>query len=165
MTSFRVRPKFKHICDCPPKLLVDRINKNLDDNHDIIEGKVFLTHGLFRIQPSHQHFWSPQLNVSFEEWEGKTIVRGMYGPHPTVWAVFLFFYALLVLAFFWISLIGLVKMTLKQESQILWALPFIGGGFVSVWLIAQFGQKVGVEQTFQIHHFFEEVIGEPIHIS
>ncbi|MBK9510810.1 MAG: hypothetical protein IPO04_15805 [Cytophagaceae bacterium] len=165
MTSFRVRPKFRITCDCPPKLLVDRINNNLEGNQDIIEGKVFVTHGLFRIVPGHQHFWSPQLSVSFEESEGKTIVRGMYGPHPTVWAVFLFGYAILGLALFWTLLVGLVKMSLHQESQILWATPFILGGFVTIWFIAQFGQKVGVEQTFQIHHFFEDVIGQSIHIG
>jgi hypothetical protein len=165
MTSFRVRPKFRHICNCPPKVLIDKINKHFETPNDYVEGKVFLTHGLFRIQPEHQHFWSPQLNISFEEDNGKTIIRGMYGPHPTVWAVFLFVYALLALAFFWVSLIGLVKLTLKQESHILWALPFVIGGFVTVWFLAQFGQKVGVEQTFQIHHFVEESTGETIHIS
>ncbi|MBK6975870.1 MAG: hypothetical protein IPH28_01125 [Cytophagaceae bacterium] len=89
----------------------------------------------------------------------------MYGPHPTVWAVFLFGYAILGLALFWTLLVGLVKMSLHQESQILWATPFILGGFVTIWFIAQFGQKVGVEQTFQIHHFFEDVIGQSIHIG
>lgn len=165
MTSFRVRPKFKIDCNCTPKVLSDKINTNLEGKQDIIEGKVFHTHGLFRIVPEHQHFWSPQLSVSFEEVENKTVVRGMYGPHPTVWAVFLFAYAILGLALFWTLLVGLVKMSLHQESNILWISPFILGGFVTIWFIAQFGQKVGVEQTFQIHHFFEDVIGQSIHIG
>lgn len=165
MTSFRVRPKFRKECISKPKELVDRINKRLESQHDQIDGKVFLTHGLFRILPEHQHFWSPQLNVSFEETEDGTTLRGMYGPHPTVWAVFLFGYAILGLASFFIAIVGLVKYSLHIESSILWFLPFLLGGLVVLYFVAQAGQKMGVEQTFQLHHFFEEAIGEPVHIS
>jgi hypothetical protein len=44
-------------------------------------------------------------------------------------------------------------------------LPFLLGGLVILYFIAQTGQKMGVEQTFQLHHFFEESIGETVHIS
>ena len=165
MTSFRVRPKFRHECTCKPKEIVDRINANLETKHDLIEGKVFLTHGLFRIMPEHQHFWSPQLSVSFEETDTGTLIRGMYGPHPTVWAVFLFGYALLGIAAFFLTIIGLVKVSLHIETHLLWALPFVLGGVVILYFIAQTGQKMGVEQTFQLHHFFEETIHETVHIS
>ena len=165
MTSFIVRPKFRKECPCKPKDLVERINKRLETQHDQIEGKVFLTHGLFRILPVHQHFWSPQLNVSFEETDDGTVLRGMYGPHPTVWAVFLFGYAILGLALFFTTIIGLVKYSLHIESQILWLLPFFLGGLAILYFVAQTGQKMGAEQTFQLHHFFEESIGETVHIS
>jgi hypothetical protein len=165
MTSSRVRPKFRKECACKPKELVESINKRLETKHDQVEGKVFLTHGLFRILPEHQHFWSPQLNVSFEETDDGTVLRGMYGPHPTVWAVFLFGYAILGLALFFTTIIGLVKYSLHIESQILWLLPFFLGGLAILYFVAQTGQKMGVEQTFQLHHFFEESIGETVHIS
>ena len=165
MTSFRVRPKFRIECTCKPQNLVARINNSLENKHEQIEGKVFLTHGLFRIVPEHQHFWSPQLNVSFEETDDGTILRGMYGPHPTVWAVFLFGYAILGLSTFFITIIGLVKYSLHIESQILWFLPFLVGGLILLYIVAQTGQKMGVEQTFQLHHFFEESIDEQVHIS
>ena len=165
MTSFRVRPKFRKECACKPKELVESINKRLETKHDQVEGKVFLTHGLFRILPEHQHFWSPQLNVSFEETDDGTVLRGMYGPHPTVWAVFLFGYAILGLALFFTTINGLVKYSLHIESQILWLLPFFLGGLAILYFVAQTGQKMGVEQTFQLHHFFEESIGETVHIS
>lgn len=167
MTSFRVRPKFKITSEKPVRELVDLINRKLESNTSVpVEGKVFHTHGLFRITPEQQHYWSPQLNISFEETdEHKTIIRGMYGPHPSVWAVFLMGYALLGIGTLVISLLGLVRMSLKLDSSILWTLPFLVGGLVILWFLAQTGQKVGVEQTFIIHHFFEEAIEEPVHIS
>jgi hypothetical protein len=44
-------------------------------------------------------------------------------------------------------------------------LPFFLGGLAILYFVAQTGQKMGAEQTFQLHHFFEESIGETVHIS
>ena len=165
MTSFRVRPKFKEKYTLSVPQILERINKKIDNSpNEPIEGKVFKTHGLFRIKPEEQHYWSPQLNISFEETDDGTIVRGMYGPHPSVWAVFLFGYAILGIAFLVVAIWGLVKLSLHIDSGILWLLPFIAGAIVALYFSAQVGQKMGVEQTFLIHHYFEEAIGERIHI-
>ena len=34
-----------------------------------------------------------------------------------------------------------------------------------LYLVAQFGQKIGAEQMFTLHHFFEDSIGHRIHID
>jgi hypothetical protein len=44
-------------------------------------------------------------------------------------------------------------------------MPFLGLAAVVLYIIAQFGQKLGVEQTFTLHHFFERSIGSRIHIE
>jgi hypothetical protein len=166
MTSFRVRPKFKITSDKKIDDLVTLLADGLEKTILPVEGKVFSTHGLLRIIPTQQHFWSPQLSISFEETdEHKTIIRGMYGPHPSVWAAFLMGYVLFGLGTFFITMIGFVRMNLKLDASILWIVPFLIGGSAILWLMAQTGQKVGAEQTFTIHHFFEESIGEQIHIS
>lgn len=166
MTSFRVRPKFKITADKKVDEVVKSLNHQLNETTLPVEGKVFNTHGLLRIIPAQQHYWSPQLNISFEENDDqKTVIRGMYGPHPSVWAIFLMGYVLLGLAIFFITMIGLVRLNLKLDASILWIVPFLIGGIAILWLMAQTGQKVGVEQTFMIHHFFEEAIDEQIHIS
>ena len=166
MTSFRVRPKFKIISEKKVTEIVELLSAKLEETAQPVEGKVFNTHGLLRIKPVEQHYWSPQLSISFEETEDhKTIIRGMYGPHPSVWAIFLMGYVLFGLGVFFITMIGLVRMSLKLDSSILWIVPFLFGGMVILWLLAQAGQKVGVEQTFIIHHFFEDAIEEQIHIS
>lgn len=166
MTSFRTRPKFKitssrNVIDIV-RLLADALEKTSLP----VEGKVFNSHGLLRIKPEQQHYWSPQLSISFEETEdNQTIIRGMYGPNPSVWAIFLMGYILLGLGIFFMTMIGLVRMNLKLDASILWIVPFLMGGTFILWLVAQTGQKVGAEQTFMIHHFFEESINDQIHIS
>ncbi len=166
MTSFRVRPKFKLSSDKSIEEIILLLNRSFENTALPIEGRIFKTHGLIRIKPVEQHYWSPQLSISFEENEdNKTIIRGMYGPHPSVWAVFLMGYVLLGIGIFFLSMIGLVKMSLKHDSALLWIVPFLIGGMIILWFLAQAGQKIGAEQTFIIHHFIEESISESIHIN
>jgi hypothetical protein len=166
MTSFRVRPKFRIISEKKINGVVEALNDKLAITTQPVEGKVFNTHGLLRIKPDEQHYWSPQLSISFEENDDhKTIIRGMYGPHPSVWAIFLMGYVLLGLGIFFITMVGLVRMSLKLDSSILWIVPVLLSGIVILWFFAQAGQKVGVEQTFIIHHFFEDAIDKQVHIS
>jgi hypothetical protein len=164
MTSFRVRPKFKILSKLSIENIIEKLEKDLDTTNNPVEGKVFKSHGLFRIKPEDQHYWSPQLNVSFEETPDGVLIRGMYGPHPTVWAIFLFGYAILGLALFFVALIGLVRYNLNLSSTILWGVPPILGLLILLYFLAQTGQKIGVEQTFTLHNFFEDALEEKIHI-
>jgi hypothetical protein len=36
---------------------------------------------------------------------------------------------------------------------------------VILYVFSQVGQKLGAEQTFTLHHFFEEVVHQKVHIS
>jgi hypothetical protein len=164
MTSFRVRPKFKILSKKSIENIIEKLEKDLETTKNPVEGKVFKSHGLFRIKPEDQHYWSPQLNVSFEETSDGVLIRGMYGPHPTVWAIFLFGYAILGLALFFVALIGLVRLNLNLSSTILWGVPPILGLLILLYFLAQTGQKIGVEQTFTLHNFFEDALEEKIHI-
>ena len=166
MTSFRTRPKFKITSEKSTNEIVKLLTDGLGKTPLPVEGKIFNTHGLLRIKPEQQHYWSPQLSISFEETEDqKTIIRGMYGPHPSVWAIFLMGYVFFGLGIFFITMIGLVRMSLKLDTTILWIVPIMVIGTIIEWILGQTGQKVGAEQTFTIHHFFEDALHEQVHIS
>jgi hypothetical protein len=166
MSSFRVRPKFKITTEKPIPELVEMLENSLKSTHAPVHGALSHTHGFIHINESEQHYWSPQLSFSFEETpDHHTIIRGMYGPQQKVWLSFMFGYALSSLGIFFISMFGLARYYLGLDAQILWVIPVLFGVIVLLWFMAQFGQKVGAEQTYQIHHFFEEAIHERIHIS
>ena len=106
------------------------------------------------------------MSLSFESVEdGGTIIRGHYGPNPTIWAFFFYGYAALGVIALFAGMLGLSKYMLGQESWILWTLPVMGGIALGLYLVAQFGQKIGAEQMYQLHHFFEETIHETSHIE
>ncbi|KPM47215.1 hypothetical protein [Jiulongibacter sediminis] len=167
MTSIRTRPRFRTVSKQSAEELKQRIKIHLENyKEEGIIGKVYDAHCSFDIGLKDHHFWSPHLNVNFDEneEEGGTIIRGRYGPAPTIWTVFMFGYGALGISFTFAALYGLSELALKQEAAILWVLPFLLGGILTLWLSGQTGQKLGVEQTFRIHQFFEEAIGEKVHV-
>lgn len=165
MTSIRTRPRFWHQSAQSIEQLKLNI-KNYAGNHpsDGVSVMSYDQHCSFTISQSERHFWSPQLNLTFEENDDGCIIRGRYGPSPTIWPFFLFGYGALGTSFVFIGLFGLSQLALKQSAPILWALPFLLIGILAIWLIGQFGQKIGAEHTFRIHRFVEDSVGERIHI-
>lgn len=165
MTSFRIRPRFrfesKHSCT----EVRERIEQKLESEVHPIYAVVSNQHIFLKFKQSETHYWSPQLDLSCETREdGATVIRGLYGPNPHVWTVFMFSYlAIGVLALF-LGMFGLSRLSLGMSAWVLWVLPGLGILALLLYLFSQFGQKIGAEQTFQLHHFLEEVLEERIHV-
>ncbi|MCF8275679.1 MAG: hypothetical protein K9J17_03005 [Flavobacteriales bacterium] len=167
MTSIRIRPRFKATYNLTPTEIEELVRKHLAEmdcgcSAEIIPGFIVL-----RIRMQDRHFWSPQLSLSFEKDEegNGTIIRGHYGPNPMVWAFFTYGYAAIGILSVFLGMYGFSQYSLKQDAGILWVLPVFAAAAAILYIIAQFGQKLGVEQTFWLHHFFEESIGHRIHLS
>ena len=168
MTSIRIRPRFKKATLENAEVLTARFKENLKLRSTPCVGRVLPNYMVFRIPEEHRHFWSPQLSVSMDkdiDDESKTILRGLYGPNPTVWALIFYGYVIVGILSLFALIAGLSELSLGNEPYMLWALPGLGIIALVLYFVAQFGQKMGVEQTFTIHHFFEETLGEHIHIS
>ena len=152
MSSFKIRPRFKHAITA----------NQADFEHTLIEGlkkNEFLSfqhlpgHLTIKLDPEKRHFWSPQLSLSLEQEEDTVIIRGLYGPNPTLWAVFFFGYVIIGLMALFVGMWGLAKWMLGQDYMILWLLPVMGVFAVALYISAQIGQKLGAQQMFDIHHF------------
>ncbi|QNL20505.1 hypothetical protein HZR84_00580 [Hyphobacterium sp. CCMP332] len=164
MTSIRIRPRFKKQFNLKVEKVEEIIKKELN-SRGIFTASLDSGHFTIRIKPEDRHFWSPQLSLSFEENNGKTLIRGLYGPAPNVWTIFLLSYlAIGVLSLFALFL-GLSYWMLGQDVKILWAMPVLGIIAIIVYLIAQFGQKLGAEQTFRLHQFIESCFHDHIEIE
>lgn len=122
-------------------------------------------HVLLKINASEHHFWSPQLWLTFDvEPDGTTLLRGLYDSSPSVWTLFVFGYGGLGIAALFITMAGLSQLSLDMSAPILWALPFIALLALGIYITAQVGQKLGVQQTFELHHFLETTLEEKISI-
>lgn len=168
MTSVRIRPRFKAKYRMKPEEVGDLVRKHMAELDCGCSAKILPGFIVLNVRKQEEHFWSPQLSLSFEvDEENKefTIIRGLYGPNPTVWALFTYGYAALGILATFLGMYGFSQYTLGQNAAILWSLPVFAVLALVLYLVAQFGQKLGAEQMFTLHHFFEDSVGHRIHIE
>lgn len=111
------------------------------------------------------HFWSPQLTITIEETEKGSIVRGLYGLQPSVWTMFVFFYAATGFSLMISLIIGLSYWSLNIASPFTWLSPLLVLLFMSIYLVAYFGQKLGHRQMTSLHRFAEQCFEREIPLS
>lgn len=165
MTSFRIRPKFSITTPKRRAAILEALQLNLQQEEASCQGIAIEGHIILKVLPTEEHYWSPQLSILLDEEEDHTLVRGRYGPKSNVWTLFTMSYLAISILSVFISIIGLSRLSLGLSANILWILLLLGGAAVLLYFISQFGQKLGAEQTFTLHHFFEEAIDQkiPIH--
>lgn len=165
MSSFRFRPRFKHLVAKSINEVETEILASLTTTEEVYTVGFVQGHTHLLIPIQERHFWSPQLHLSTEATANGTIIRGLYGPNPTVWGLFFFGYITLGMAFFFTSLLGLTKWSLGQSANFLWLLPIIAGVAIALYFVAQMGQKVGAEQMYRLHHFYEGIFQDKVKLS
>jgi len=159
MTSFRIRPRFQIVSPESEAELVQRLRQRVAEGECACRVSIIPGFIVLKIPADARHYWSPQLSLSLEETEEGTLIRGLYGPNPTIWAMFAFLYGAIGLLALFIGIVGLSAKSLGNPAPVLWALPVLGVAAVVLYVIAQTGQKLGAEQTFTLHHFFESTVG------
>ncbi|GAB5525001.1 MAG: hypothetical protein Roseis2KO_28730 [Roseivirga sp.] len=167
MSSFRVRPRFNETLPLSQEEFKDNIQEALN-TEEAITGSVSDTYCVLKIPVGERHYWSPQLTLTVEEDEednGNLRVRGLYGPKPSVWAAFFMSYAAIGIIILFIGVIGMSQALLDKPAPILWGVPVLALVALILYLIAQSGQKVGAEQMFRIHHFYEGVVKHRVAIK
>ncbi len=157
MSSFRIRPRFKHFIKANKADLERSICAALEQEKQFVFLHVPDKLLSIKINPQERHIWSPQLDLSFEQEGENVIVRGLYGPDPRLWVIFFFGYVVIGFASLLISIWGLSVWMIGGDTTILLALPVLGFLALLLYLFSQTGQKLGAQQLFDIHHFYERV--------
>ncbi|WP_420582333.1 hypothetical protein [Reichenbachiella sp.] len=142
----------------PPEKIAIQLEDGLKANDHGIYGTVIDGHATLSLPKRDQHYWSPQLNLSFESSDNGNVLRGLYGPRPEVWTMFVLFYSMIGFAALVILVIGYSNWTLGQSAQILWAVPVLTVIFLTLYLVSYFGQKMGRKQMIELHTFVEKTL-------
>ncbi len=158
LPAYQVRPRFEVEVKEEPEEILEVIRAHLRTNIDSVKARIIPGFVTFFVPEAEQHFWSPQLSLSIEEIEGGSLLRGMYGPSPSVWTMFVFFYAAIGFAIMVVSIVGLSNWSLEKSATILWLVPILMLAFLSLYLVAYSGQKLGHDQMVTLHGFMEETL-------
>ena len=139
--------------------VVSRIRSGLNQENAPCLGKINRDFITLQLPYEEQHYWSPQLTLSIEKTENGSLLRGLYGPRPTVWTMFVFFYTAIGFSALIIAIVGMTNKMFDEPSNILWWLPVLVVLFFSLYGVAYQGQKLGHNQMVQLHRFLEDNVG------
>lgn len=155
----QVRPRFKVLTQEKPEDIASRMNEYLERKDTLVKGKVYARYGKLRLPTAQQHYWSPQLGLTMEETEEGTLIRGLIGPKPSVWTMFVFFYTAIGFSTLIVGIVGLSHWTIGESPTILWAVPVLILVFLSLYLIASMGKLKSREEMRLLLNSFRESSG------
>lgn len=165
MSSFAIRPHFSQTLELGVEDAQARILREVGRGDDRCEVKNFPGYICLRIPEQDRHFWSPRLTLSLEKVdEGSTRIEGIYGPNANVWSIFLYGYLLSGTFGLFSGIFGFVQRTLGQYPWALWICGAMLLILIGLYLLAQFGQKLGALQTFRLHQIYEAAMGRTVEI-
>ncbi len=160
-SELHLRPRFKLNIDESQQKLITKFQNNVKNTNCNYCVKVIDGHIVIDIPANENHFWSPQLNIEIEKAEeNKSIVKGLFGPKPQVWTLFMFIHFVMAIAFIGFSIMAYVKWTLKSDYKmaliITLALPML---WIVMYFLGSLGKKRGHKQMDELHGFMIETLG------
>lgn len=125
----------------------------------------------YKIKISGHHIWlhigmlhrekhSPHLHLELEKMEdGNTSIRGLYGPDPVLWTMFMFLHFVVAGIFVIFSMIAFSKWSLNQPFGFDLLVMF---AMVNVWFllyfIARLNRKKGLNQARELEQLMERLL-------
>jgi hypothetical protein len=160
MSGLELRPRFKIESELPPDELIQKICSKIKDEEAPCDGSVVTNHAVLRVPQKEAHFWSPQLSLDISDHEKGSEIRGLFGPSPGVWTMFVFFYMGIGITGLFGFFYGMAQWTLDKNPHALWSLPIAIILEFIVYFIAQAGKKLGNKQMQQLNSILKRVLGE-----
>ena len=165
MSSFLIRPRFSQVVEFDAEAVRIKLAERIEQDGGRVEMKSFPDYLCLRIPERDRHFWSPRLNLSLESTdEGRTVIEGIYGPNGNVWALYLYGYLIVGSIGLFSGILGFCQWTLGNHPWGLWIFAVMLTAAVSLYLVAQVGQKLAAWQTFLLHQTYESAIGGQVEV-
>lgn len=165
MSSFGIRPGFTQLLNLSVEEVRSRIVEEVESEPGRCEVKSFPGFVCLRIPENERHFWSPRLNLSLDVTEeGTTKIQGTYGPNANMWGLFLYGFLAIGTLTMISGVLGFCQWKIGHQPWGLWIFFGVLGLGIGLYLLAQFGQKMGAQQTFRLHQIYEAAIGTMVEI-
>ncbi len=159
----RSRPRFKVYTKASKDDLIHIIKHQLALQTKEFGGYANKEFAMVRLRKDKDKYWAPQLQIRWEQDEEHPdyiAVRGVIGPRPNVWTLFMFFYGLAGALIITLGTYAISEYIVTGKSYWIWAIPFallLGGG---TYLATKIGQKIAKEHLHKINQFVDELFNE-----
>lgn len=159
-SDIHLRPRFKMDFNESQQEIISKFEDNLKDGECKYCSKIVDGHIIIDVPKEENHFWSPQLNIEVEKVEGKeTVVKGLFGPKPQVWTLFMFFHFAVAVAFIGFSIMAYVQWSIKTDFYMalymVIGLPIL---WFFMYFLGRWGKSTGHKQMDELYHFMMKTL-------
>ncbi|RPD91783.1 GTP-binding protein [Aureibaculum marinum] len=159
LNAILLKPRFREELKESKDVILKKFQTFFAENKYEFRTKMSDSHIIIDVPKNEDHFWSPQLQIEIVEEEGKAFLKGLFGPKPQVWTMFMFFHFIVGLAFFVFLIMAYTQYSLKQEYQFAMsmciAMPII---WILFYVFGQLGKKKGYRQMLALDEFVKRII-------
>jgi hypothetical protein len=160
MATPELRPHFDLVVELPLEDVMVCLSDRFEEAGDTWVGHITGTHAQLVVPRKERHLWSPWLSFSVEEYESGTLLKGRFAPHPSVWTMYMAFYAMLLFSMLGLGFFGLSQWLAGEAPTMLWSLPIGAVIFLGLYGSAFVGQGLTARQMCAMRDFVQGSFGE-----
>lgn len=156
-----LKPRFQIDFEMNANILVSRVEEQLKEEKKY-RTKIVDHHVIVDVPEKDEHFWSPQLHVEVESIDkNSSKLKGLFGPKPGVWSLFMFIHFGVATAFIIFGIIAYSNWSLQKDFffpvVMLVVLPII---WITLYFLGRLGKSTGQKQMDELKKFTLELLKE-----
>ncbi len=155
----RLRPRFEVEVARAPQQVLRGLEAALADPDGPCRGRIVGRHALLHVREDLRHTWSPYLDLEVEPWGEGALLRGRFGPHPSIWSFFAALYAICAFVALGGLVVGLSQLSLGFPAWGLWAVPGALVLAAVVYVVALTGQRLAQAQMHALRDVVHRAAG------
>jgi len=146
MHAIEIRPRFTLVSSLKKFEILRDLEKEAATDPKVF-CKIMNDHAYMKIVQKDYHFWSPELHLSVEETSDGSLIKGVVGPAPTVWTMFMFFYFAAIGAVLFACIHTYSDWVINQEEAAIWPIPASLGLLLAVFVGSKAAARFANPQT------------------
>ncbi len=156
-----LRPRFKMELERSNQEVLKTFEDAKSHQKEFIVSRVN-DHVFIRFPKHKQHFWSPELHLEINEIDDKKcLLRGLFGPKPTVWTMFMFFHFIVAGIFIAFGIWGYSNWTLKTDYSLqITVAAMMVVAWIGLYFAGRLGRTSGRTQMYELYNFMLKVLNE-----
>lgn len=156
-----LRPRFKEDIPFHHEVILKHFATKNKDNSPFIITQID-DHVFIKYPKQQQEFWTPELHLEINHKDEQTAeLRGLYGPSPTVWTLFMFLHFLVGTSFliFGVWAYSNWRLTDDYYIQLMVCALMVIAWFV-LYAAGRIGKTVSKKEMYELKNFMDTTISE-----
>lgn len=155
-----LRPRFIIDLNENHKKIIEKFKITLKVKKSLYPSRFSDGHISIDVPKKAAHFWSPQLNLEVVELEkNKSIVKGLFGPKPQVWTLFMFIHFVVGISFFIFVVMLYANWSLNESLMLpLMMVIFLPLFWAVLYFLGRIGKSTGHKQMDDLHELMTTIL-------